>query len=172
MKKNMTIFIFLTFTLAVLSIKYNPQIIEEKPDAYEVVKYIGNEIKDNPNDINDFYLLFDSYKLDSKNFVSVLSFFDNFDCKIIEVYPYINPMYQNMLGGIYKIIYDGDTLNEGIANVYDIYMNELNKYRLAEETDKALVNGVKIRMLKVKVNNKTLGLFLESHEGVKYSLYP
>jgi len=170
MKKNMNILIFLTFVLAVLNIDYNPQIIEEKPDAYNVIKYMGDEIEENPQDINDFYLLFDSYKLDSKNFAEVLSYFDDYDCKIIEVYPYLNPIYQDTLNGITKIIYDGDTFNEGIANVYKVYMEELDKYRLTEEIDKTLVNVVRIRMLKMKVNNKILGSFLKQYDGVKYSL--
>jgi hypothetical protein len=172
MKRKIFIFIVMTFIIIIVGIDYKPQVVEEKPDAYEVIKYMDNRLGDYPNDINDFYLLFDSYKLDSKNFVQILSFFNNYDYKIIEVYPYINPMYQTMLNNIYKIEYSGKSFEDGIANIYNRYMSELDKYRLSEEIDKILVNGIRIRMIKINLSNDILTEFLRKYSGVKYSLTP
>ena len=162
----------MTFLIAILGIDYQPQIIEDKPNAYEVIKYMNNDINDYPSDTYDFYLLFDSYKLDSKNFVNVLSYFDAYDYKITEVYPYINPLYQTILKDVYKISYKANYLNDGIANIYNIYLKELEDNRLGDEIDKTLVNGVRIRMIKINLNNGILSTFIQKYQGVKYSLTP
>lgn len=170
MKTRFPVFILLTLLVAILGINYNPQIVEDKPNAYEVVKYMDDEISEYPTSSNDFYLLFDSYKLDSKNFVQVLSYFEKYDYKIIEIYPYINPMYQTMLNDIYKIDYSSKSLEDGIAQMYNAYLGELEKYRLSDEIDKVLVNGVRIRMIKINLNNEVLSVFLKKYHPIKYSL--
>lgn len=172
LKNEKFILLLITFFLTILSIDYRPQTVEDKPDAYEVIKYMDNNLLDYPNDANDFYLLFDSYKLDSKNFDKVLSFFNDPETKILEVYPYINPIYQNVLNDIYVIPYNAISLKKGIANIYNIYMNELEEYHLDDEIDKALVNGVRIRMVKVNTSNKELSSFLINYPNVKYNLTP
>lgn len=172
MRRKMFVLTMLAIFIAVLSVDYKPQIVEDKPNAYEVIKYMNNDIGEYPNDSNDFYLLFDGYKLDSKNFVQTLSYFNGYQYKITEVYPYINPMYQSMLDGVYKITYNANSLKDGIADIYKTYMSELEKYRLTDETDKALVNGVKIRMLKINLNNDVLAKFVQKYKGIKYSLTP
>lgn len=169
MMKKIFLFIIFTFIVVLIGIDYKPQTVEDKPNAYEVIKYMNNDLNEYPNDYNDVYLLFDDYKLDSKNFVKVLSYFDNHPFHIKEVYPYINPMYQSMLSGISKITYNYESLTEGIAGVYKTYLNELEKYRLAEEIDKILANGIKIRMIRVNTNNKAVKLFLLKYKGVRYS---
>ena len=173
MRRKFAFFFVITFALAVAAIQYNPKVIEEKPDVYEVTKYLDTDINNYTNTSNDFYLLFDSYKLDSNNFEQVLSFFDGYDYyKISKVYPYINPLYQSILKNISVITYDGHTLKDGISNIYNKYMAELEEYRLSDEIDKVLVNGIQIRMIKVKVNNEVLRLFLQKYNNVKYSLSP
>lgn len=173
MKRRFAFFFVLTFALAIAGIQYEPKVIEEKPDVYEVTKYLETDLNNYKNTSNDFYLLFDDYKVDSNNFVDVLSFFDNYDYyKIYEVYPYINPLYQSYLGGATKITYSGHSLKEGIANAYNTYMAELEKNRLSDEVDKVLVNGFQIRMIKVRVDNEVLRLFLKKYPAIKYSLSP
>lgn len=170
MTKKLVLFIIFTFIIVIIGIDYKPQTVENKPDAYEVIKYMDNDLSEYPNNYSDVYLLFDSYKLDSKNFVEVLSYFDNHTYRIKEVYPYINPMYQTMLSGVNRIPYDYDNLTEGIAGIYKTYLNELEEYRLTEEMDKVFVNGVRIRMLKINANNQVLKSFLKKYKGVKYSV--
>jgi hypothetical protein len=81
-------------------------------------------------------------------------------------------MYQTMLNNIYKIEYSGKSFEDGIANIYNRYMSELDKYRLSEEIDKILVNGIRIRMIKNNLSNDILTEFLRKYSGVKYSLTP
>jgi hypothetical protein len=153
-----------------LSIDYKPSIVSNKPNAYEVIKYMNNDLSDYPNELNDFYVLFDSYKLDSKNFVLVLSFFDDYDYKITEIYPYINPMYNQLLSEIETMSYNHFNLGDGIADIYNRYMKKLEEYRLSDEIDKVLVNGVRIRMIKINITNDIMASFIKKYPGVKYSL--
>lgn len=170
MKKTLLIFVVLTFLIILIGIYYKPQIVEDKPDAYNVMEYENNSLLDNPTISKDYYLLFDNYKLDTKNFVEVLSNLIKFDARIIAVYPYINPMYQSLLKEINKINYTTFSLDKGITKMYETYMSELEGHGLTDEIDKVLVNGIRIRMIKANVNNEVLYNFLRNHIGVKYSL--
>lgn len=172
MRTKLAIFIVLTFFVMVLGLDYQPQVIEEKPDAYAVIRYMDDDIRDYPKDRNTFYLLFDKFKLDSKNFVKVLSFFDDYNYKIKVVYPYINPLHESTLKNIQQINYNYNSLNAGIAGIYQKYMNELERLRLTDEIDKVYVNGIRIRMIKIEVDNEVLVKFIRQNNGVKYNLTP
>jgi hypothetical protein len=172
MQRRVAVLIISTLLVVALSVNYKPQVVKNKPDAYEVIKYMNDELSNYPNDINDFYLLFDNRKLDTKNFVQVFSFFNNYDYHIIEIYPYINPMYQSLLKNVYKIKYEGTDLRDGVLNIYNTYLAELDKNNLSEEMDKVLINGFKIRMVKINLNNTVVGEFINKYKGVKYSLSP
>jgi hypothetical protein len=167
--KKVIIFVFVTFLMMLIVIDIRPQTTEDKPDAYEVIKYINNNLANYPDEYNDFYLLFDQFKLDSNNFDDILSFLDAYEYKIIEVYPYINPMYQSMLDDISIIPYRSNTLNEGISTIYKTYMKELEDNHLNEEIDRVLINGIRIRMIKINTSNNTLNIFLNKFNTIKYS---
>jgi hypothetical protein len=172
MKKKLSIFILITFLVVIFGINYRPQIVEDKPDAYQVIKYVSNDVIDNPDKFRDYYLLFDTFKLDSNNFVNVLSFFDKYEYNIKEIYPYINPMYQNILGNTSKIIYKSTSLNEGIRLVYNTYLRVLEDNKLTDEIDRVLINGVRIRMIRINTSYNILNMFLKHYLEIKYNTLP
>jgi hypothetical protein len=172
MKKKLSIFILMTFLIVMFGINYKPLTVEDKPDTYQVIEYMDNEDEKDPNEFKDYYLLFDSFKLDSNNFVDVMSFFDKYEYKIVAVYPYVNLMYHSILGNTSKINYNASSLGEGIGLVYNTYLKKLEDNRLTSEVDKLLVNGMRIRMLKINTSYNILKIFLDHYPLVKYNLLP
>ncbi|HHT37795.1 MAG TPA: hypothetical protein GXZ95_00065 [Mollicutes bacterium] len=171
MIKRASILILFLLLISFIAIDSDIQVVEEKPQAYEVIKYMNTDFYTQPEEVTDFYLLFDTFKLDSNNFVKILSFFNNHEYKIIEIYPYINPMYESILKDVSVIKYNGNTLKEGILKAYNIYLKKLENNYLSEEIDKVLVNGMRIRMIKINVRNNVLSLFLRRYPTVKFSKY-
>lgn len=167
MNNKLTIFIFFTIMIVSLGIFYRPKTSDNIPNAYEVIKYMDNSIYN--DNVSDYYLLFDEFKLDSNNFTYVLSFLDKYSYEIIEVYPYINPIYQDKLESISKIIYNSKSLDNGISIIYNKYLKVLEDNYLTDEVDKTLVNGVRIRMIRININSASLREFLSKYNDIKYS---
>ncbi|HHX16806.1 MAG TPA: hypothetical protein GX725_02740 [Mollicutes bacterium] len=167
-KKSFIVILFILVG-SIFLVNFENQIIEEKPDAYEVIKYMNNDLYDFLDKEDNVYLLFDTFKLDSNNFVKVISFFNKYEYRLEEIYPYINPMYQSMLEKVSVIKYSGTDLKDGINNAYNIYMKALERQYLSEEVDKILVNGMRIRMLKIRAKNNVILSFLRRYPDVKFS---
>ncbi len=167
MNNKLAIFIFFTMLIVSLGIFYRPKTSDDIPDAYEVIKYMDNSIYN--DNVNDYYLLFDEFKLDSNNFTNVLSILDKYDYKITEVYPYINQIYQDKLESISKIFYNSKSLDDGISIIYNRYLKALEDNYLTDEVDKTLVNGVRIRMIRININGASLREFLSKYNDIKYS---
>jgi hypothetical protein len=125
-----------------------------------------------PYDFNDFYLLFDEFKLNSKNFVNIFAFFDNSsEITVKELHPYINPLYQNNLNDyVGKITFLNKDLLAGLNTAYEKYINILTDYGYDEEISKIDINGIDIRMVLIHCSNQKLYQFLSLYPNIKYNL--
>jgi hypothetical protein len=182
MIKNIPLTIFIFFSLLVViiaSINIRNQIDEPINDILteKVVKYLTDDINamvEQPKTFNNYYLLFDQYKLNTKNFIKIFSFFNqyNYEYHIMAIYPYINPLYQSILTKIERISLKNYNLNNILDQFYQTYTNELTKYNLDYELESSFVNGITIRMIKIYTSNEALYTFLNKYPTIKYSLNP
>ncbi len=180
MKNKIIVFIvFLIFNFLMFYIIIPKNYVIDEPASTiidnKVIKYINVSVEDlvsKPNDFNAFYLLFDTYHLTTKNMEYLFSFFNayNYEYTLGEVYPYLNPLYKNNLNNIEEIMFNGSNLVNGINNLYNIYINELEKYNLDKEINKVFVNGIKIRLIKIYTSNEAMYKFLVQNSDIKYSL--
>ncbi|MDD4035731.1 MAG: hypothetical protein PHS45_00140 [Bacilli bacterium] len=136
-----------------------------------IFKYVKNKdlLKD-PYNYNNFYLLFDERKLNTRNFISLLSDFKREGGSIKKVYPYINPKYDDYLktelGAINFLNRD---LESGINNVVEQFLLVLNDYGLDDEIDKVNIYGIDIRVVLVNASNRSIYNFLTKYKNVKVS---
>ncbi len=182
MKNNHILFLFLVVSLSAViffSININNKVDEEGSDILDekVIKYIQNNIREmnnHPYNINSFYLLFDQYQLNSKNMGDVFSFFEdnNYEFRIYEIYPYVNPLWRETLINIERINFNSNNLLEIIDNFYYDYTIELGKHNLDDDIEKSFVRGIPIRMVKIHTSNQAMYKFLSNNNKIKYSLSP
>lgn len=180
MKKNLYIFIFISCSLLITSfftLNIEKKIDEPVSSVLEdkVIRYLENDLKDmidNPLHFNYFYLLFDQHYLNSQNIISLFKFFDdhNYQYQLFEIYPYLNPLFKEVLSNVERISLKGDHLPELINDFYIIYINELEKHHLDSEIEKYIVSGIPIRMVKINTSNAAMYYFLKENNDIKYSL--
>ncbi|MGI6329618.1 MAG: hypothetical protein ACOXZR_02005 [Bacilli bacterium] len=138
----------------------------------KVIKYLENDLDTlNDLDFSYFYLLFDEHLLNSKDFVSLFVFFEknNYEYKIEEITPYINPLYQDLLTSVNVIDVKEKKLNKIIISFYDEYTKALTMNNLEEEINKCFINGINIKMIKINTSKKGLKNFLTTYSKIKYS---
>lgn len=180
MKKNLYIFIFISCSLLIISffnLNIEKKIDEPVSSVLEdkVIRYLENDLKDmidNPLHFNYFYLLFDQYYLNSQNIIPLFKFFDdhNYQYQFFEIYPYLNPLFKEVLSNVERISLKGDYLPELINDFYVTYINELEKHHLDDEIEKYIVSGIPIRMVKINTSNAAMYYFLKQNNDIKYSL--
>ena len=107
----------------------------------------------------DLYLL-DVSKEDINTF-NIVNYFDNI--KIIEIYPYINPIYKKLINiSNYKF-------NTVLSNKKNIslfvneYLNLLDKNSLKDEIVKYRINGIKINKILVYASNSDINNLINNY---------
>ncbi len=139
----------------------------------KVFNYLDRELffLDRPSDFNDFYLLFDDYKLSTKNFINVFQHFRDDQLIVKRIYPYINPMYENYLNDyIGEIIFINEDLKSGLNSKLEKYISILDNYGLDDEINKVNVFGVNIRVVLINTSNKSMYNFLINNPNIKFSM--
>jgi len=135
---------------------------ESKPkleDAFIETEQSWTKEKD---DYNNFYLLFDEVELTTRNFYGILN--NNFEIK--EIYPYINPLYENRFR-IKKYVFNSS--ESSLSSFFKLYRDNLKDLTLDEEITKIDVYGIKIRLVLSHVKNEEMLKLLEAYPNIKYS---
>ena len=175
-KRNINFAIFLFFISSYINIFYNrPTMVIDETAARIIDDSIFKYIKDRdllkePNNYNNFYLLFDKTKLNTRNFLSLFKGLQKEGALIKKVYPYINPKYDDYLRTeLEEITFLNKDLESGINNVIEQFLLVLNDYGLDDEIDKVNIYGVDIRVVLVNASNKSIYNFLTKYKNVKVS---
>ncbi len=108
---------------------------------------------------------YDLYVLDlsKENFNTnnIMAVFD--DVVILEIYPYVNPVYKNIIGiDCYKF----NTILSNKKNIslfMNEYINKLENNNLKEEIVKYRLNGVKINKIMVYTSNVVINKLINNH---------
>ena len=108
---------------------------------------------------------YDIYVLDiSNNNIStntLANYFDNI--KILEIYPYINPIYKKIIN---MSSYSFNTIlsnKKNISNFTTKYLYLLKKNTLNEELTKYSLNGIKINKVKIYASNNDINNLLNEN---------
>ena len=108
---------------------------------------------------------YDVYLLDTSreniNTNNVSNYFDNI--KILEIYPYINPIYKKIIN-ISKYSFNTVLSNKkNISLFVNEYLNLLENNSLKEEIVKYSINGIKINKIKLYSSNKDINNILRNY---------
>jgi hypothetical protein len=149
--KNILIFIVLILILLVIFSYGSTREVEtmlEVEDVYENVEF------------KEYYLSFDEYNLNTRNFIKLFSFFDDnkYEYSIIELIPCVMPEYFNDKKFLY---YSNDLeyiLNKFSKEYLDVY-NKNNELRIYQ---------INIKGVRIKTLNKYLDEFLKQNNKIKY----
>jgi hypothetical protein len=176
MKKILS-FLLLFIIITTITLVFNkPKMVTNDYNLNNITNKVfndnnSNELLKHPNDYNDVYLLFDEYKLTTNNFIKLFSNLNNSnEIKIKTLYPYFNPLYENNLKHyISSFSFLNNNLLLGINTLYEKYYNVLQDYGYHEEMTKVDIDGIRIRIVLVYVNNLELYNFLNTYPNIKYS---
>ena len=108
---------------------------------------------------------YDIFILDiSKENITTNNIYNYFnDIKILEIYPYINPIYQKYLD-IKSYSFNTVLSNKkNISNFITEYNKELNNNGLNNEMIKININGIKIDKIKVYTSNKDINNLINNY---------
>ena len=112
------------------------------------------------DNIYNLYLLdISKENIDTNN---LATYFDNY--KILEIYPYINPLYKKIIN-IKK--YDFDTVlsnKKNISNFITMYLNILDENALNEELVKYYLNGIKINKIRLYASKKEISNLMSKYK--------
>jgi hypothetical protein len=122
----------------------------EAEDVYENVE------------LKDYYLLFDEYNLNTRNFIQAFSFFDDnkYEYSIVEIIPYIRDGYIDEFKNKQFLYYSSDLkdiLNRFSKEYLKIYNNN-NEFRIYQ---------INIKEVRIKTLNKHLSEFLMKNKKIK-----
>ena len=137
------IFLLCIFLLLITSKKSNLlPVFDEEYDYYDM--YILDLSKENIN---------------TKN---ILNYFDNM--KIIEMYPYINPIYKNVIklsNYKFNVVL---SKKKNISLFLNEYLKKLEENSLKEEIIKYSINGIKINKIKVYASKKNINNLINNYK--------
>ena len=111
------------------------------------------------NNYYDVYIL--DISKENINTNNIIDFFD--DIKILEIYPYINPIYKKLLN---INSYSFNTILSNKKNIslfVNEYLNKLEHNNLREEIIKYRINGIKINKIKVYASNNSMNYILNNY---------
>ncbi len=108
---------------------------------------------------------YDIYILDiSKENINTNNIIDYFDdIKILEIYPYINPIYKKLIN------INSYSFNTILSNKKNIslftseYLKKLEDNNLKEEIVKYRINGIKINKIKVYASNNSMNYIINNY---------
>lgn len=131
----------------------------------KVFKYTDNSISDDYT-FNDFHLLFDEYNLNTNNFISTFSFFsnNNYDYKVIEIIPYINPEYADEFKNK-QFLYYSNNLNDVLDNFSNDYLKIYDEYN-----KDSVINEINIQAVIINTADIYMKQFLNLHNKIKYRI--
>ena len=108
---------------------------------------------------------YDVYILDlSKeniNTSNIMNYFDNI--KIIEIYPYINPIYKKLIN---LSSYSFNTILSNKKNIslfINDYLTQIENNSLKDEMVKYKVNGIKVNKIKVYASSKEISYLINNY---------
>jgi len=149
MKKNifiilLTILIFLTYSVT----------FQEK-ETSEYVFYEEN-------------IQYKKYSLDlSDTNITTKNILEYFDCSIIEIKPYINPIYQKIITDDIYYFNDSISNEKNISLFIEHYTNKLEINALKKELEKIYFNGIKINAIKIYITDDGLNSILNNNKKIK-----
>ena len=121
----------------------------------EEVKMVFNE-QDNSYDV---YLL--DISKENINTNNIFNYFD--DCKILEIIPYVNPIYKKVIN-INNYSFNTILSNKkNISLFINEYLNKLDEYHLKEEIINYRINGIKINKIKVYASNYSMNNIINNY---------
>lgn len=158
-KSEIFIVLFILFSI----VYFNSDNMINVIDNNKVIKQVFEEI-DIINDdytFQDYYLLFDEYNLDTSNFIQTFTFFNdnNYEYKIKEIIPYINPLYEHSFKDK-KFLYYSDDLGKILEEFYTCYL-EINDPEIK-------INKINIQAMSIHTANKYMLEFLKINKSIKY----
>lgn len=108
---------------------------------------------------------YDVYLLDiSKENINTNNIFNYFeDVKILEIIPYINPLYKKVIN---ISSYSFNTILSNKKNIslfINEYLNKLDEYHLKEEIINYRINGIKINKIKVYASNYSMNNIINNY---------
>ena len=108
---------------------------------------------------------YDVYLLDiSKENINTNNIFNYFeDCKILEIIPYVNPIYKKVIN---INSYSFNTILSNKKNIslfINEYLNKLDEYHLKEEIINYRINGIKINKIKVYASNYSMNNLINNY---------
>ena len=122
----------------------------------------GEEVKMVFNEQDNSY---DVYLLDmSKENINTNNIFNYFeDCKILEIIPYVNPIYKKVIN-INNYSFNTILSNKkNISLFINEYLNKLDEYHLKEEIINYRINGIKINKIKVYASNYSMNNIINNY---------
>jgi hypothetical protein len=124
------------------------------------IKMIFNE-DDSFYDYSEYLLDLSSLDINTNNVL------DYFNGMIISIYPYINPIYEDLIDVQKFVFNDSITDEKNIENFIAYYKMYLSKNALTSEIEKITFNGIKINKIKIYVDNSHLNNLLEIFPNIK-----
>lgn len=125
--------------------------------TYIGVVFIVKEDKTMPvfNELDNSYNI---YTLDiSKQNINTKNLLDYFDnIKILEVYPYINPIYKKLINLPNYSFNTALSNKKNISLFTSLYLRKIDDNSLSEELAKYKINGIKINKIKVYATNSII----------------
>lgn len=169
-KYLISIFVFSLILVGFLKTK----IVDENNTEKLVLKQ-GSELVNinwEKEDFEHFYLLFDEQPLNTKNFVSIMNCLSSVEYKLLGIYPYISPLYDEQLRNIeYISMYENDAY-KAIETFYNRYLMETNNLKIDLLVNSAEINGIDIRMVKIETSYYGIKTMLNKFPSIKYSMNP
>lgn len=111
---------------------------------------------------NEYNNNYDIYLLDiSKENINTFNIFEYFDdVKILEIYPYINPIYKKLLNLSNYSFNTYLSNKKNISLFTNLYLKKLDENSLKEELVKYRVNGIKINKIKIYTSSNNINNLL------------
>ena len=166
MKKKF-VFIVLIVCVYIIAINRKNITVDDEGINKIIEENVFNYINNNINydyEFNNFYLLFDEYNLNTSNFVQLFSFFKekDYEYRIIEIIPYVNPTYINLFSKKSFLFY-----TEDLYFIVNKFLEDYKKTHYTYERN-ATINNICIKMVKINTANKYIKEFLTINNNIKY----
>lgn len=108
---------------------------------------------------------YDVYLLDlSQNNITTTNLTDYFDgTKILEIYPYINPLYKKVINFSSYTFNTAISNKKNISNFISEYKEQLKLNALTTESLKVNINGIKINKIKIYTSNNVINNLIDKY---------
>ena len=118
----------------------------------------------NDNEYKEIYLFFENDILNTNNFEEYLK-----RVKIIKIYPYINPIYENKIKPNYSYSFNYKNHSYNLEKFKNDYIKKLTTIGLMNEVNEIQIKGITIKKVLVYSNLEELNELIKN-KNIKYEI--